>query len=68
VLTLLCTVAFGGPFLVAHLLADALLVTYLVLLVQANQAQQALVPQRRSAPLRSPALGRTEPAARRIAN
>lgn len=58
VLTLLCTVAFGGPFLVLHLLVDALLVAYLVLLNQANAAL-AGATARRSAPgvidLRDPA-------------
>lgn len=39
VLTLLCAVAFGGFFLLLHLVADALLITYVVLLNQAaNQA------------------------------
>lgn len=37
-LTLLCTVAFGGPFLVLHLLADALLVAYVVALARLSQA------------------------------
>jgi hypothetical protein len=32
VLTLLCTIAFGGAFIVVHLLVDALLVAYLYLL------------------------------------
>lgn len=41
VLTLLCTVAFGGAFLFLHLLADGLLIAYVVLLNQANQANQA---------------------------
>lgn len=77
VLTLLCTVAFGGPFLLLHVVADALLVTYLVLLVQAtNQA-----PATRVAPagrrqwddgsqhaLRTATVGRATPASRRIAN
>ena len=38
VLTLICTVAFGGAFLVLHLLADLLLVAYLVALAQVRQA------------------------------
>ena len=41
VLTLLCTVAFGGPFLLLHLVADALLVGYVVLLVRATNAAAA---------------------------
>jgi len=41
VLTLLCTVAFGGAFLWLHLLADVLLVGYVVLLVQATNAAAA---------------------------
>lgn len=81
VLTLLCTVAFGSVFLVLHLLADALLVTYLVLVNQANAAAAA----RAAGPTRSPSLagpawergaeglrtatvGRATPAPRRIAN
>ena len=44
VLTLLCTVAFGGPFLLLHLLADALLVSYVVML---NRTAQAPVRQHR---------------------
>lgn len=79
VLTLLCTVAFGSVFLVLHLLADALLVTYVVLVNQANQAAAARVAapqQRRSAgaawdgdaSLRTATVGRATPSARRIAN
>lgn len=49
VLSLLCTVAFGGAFLFAHLVVDALLVAYLVLLNQANAAL-ASASARRSAP------------------
>jgi hypothetical protein len=62
VLTLLCTVAFGGAFLMLHLLADALLVTYVVLLYQVTNAPAA-APRRadgyavRSA---SPSLGGSE--------
>lgn len=38
VLTLLCTIAFGGAFIWLHLLADVLLVAYVYLLVQAVNA------------------------------
>jgi hypothetical protein len=80
VLTLLCTVAFGGAFLVLHLLADALLVTYLVLVNQANQAStaRAVNPARQSLAgpawergndgLRTATVGRATPATRRVAN
>lgn len=77
VLTLVCTVAFGGTFfLLLHLLADVLLVTYLVLLAQVNQARAvapAAAPRRRAhAPersaLRPATVGRPAPASRRIAN
>jgi hypothetical protein len=44
VLTLLAAVAFRGPFLVLHLLADALLVAYVVMLNQVTQ--QAPAPRR----------------------
>lgn len=78
VLTLLCTVAFGTAFLVLHVIADALLITYLVLVNQANQAAaRAAAPVRqgslagpawdRSADLRTASVGRATPA-RRIAN
>ena len=40
-LTLVCTVAFGGPFLVLHLLADVLLLAYVVALAKVNQAPAA---------------------------
>jgi hypothetical protein len=78
VLTLLCTVAFGSIFLVLHLLADVLLVTYVVLVNQANQAAAARAgsftadPVRRSDPgrgmARTATVGRTTPVPRRIAN
>lgn len=75
VLTLLCTVAFGGVFLVLHLIADVLLVTYLVLLNQVTQAgQAAAVRQSRPAwerghdGLRTATVGRATPAPRRVAN
>ena len=78
VLTLLCTVAFGGVFLILHLLADALLVTYVVLLNQANQAAAARAgsfvadPAPRSdlrqGAARTATVGRTTPVPRRIAN
>jgi hypothetical protein len=79
VLTLLCTIAFGGPFLVLHLIADVLLVTYLVLLNQANQAATARSVRADRSALAAPAwerghdglrtatVGRATPA-RRIAN
>lgn len=38
VLTLLCTVAFGGPFLMLHIVADVLLVAYVVALYQVTNA------------------------------
>ncbi|UDY37858.1 hypothetical protein [Dermatobacter hominis] len=38
VLTLLCSVAFGGPFLLLFLLSAALLVTYVVALYQVTNA------------------------------
>lgn len=48
-LTLVCTVAFGGAFLLLHLLADALLVAYVVLLNRTAQApvrsRQTLAPR-----------------------
>jgi hypothetical protein len=80
VLTLLCTVAFGGVFLVLHLLADALLVAYVVLLNQANQAAAARAGRTERSALAGPAwnnahdglrtatVGRATPAPRRIAN
>lgn len=40
-LTLVCTVAFGGPFLLLHLLADALLLAYVAALAKVNQAPAA---------------------------
>jgi hypothetical protein len=67
VLTLLCTVAFGGLFLVLHIVADILLVTYLVLLAQVNQAAAAPTAAPVSA-LRPATVGRATPAPRRIAN
>lgn len=80
VLTLLCTVAFGGTFfLLLHLLADVLLVAYVVALYQVTQGAPAPAAQRRSRPaasagadvamdLRTAPVGRTTPATRRIAN
>ncbi|MFZ4432089.1 MAG: hypothetical protein ACOYOQ_02715 [Microthrixaceae bacterium] len=52
VLTLLCTVAFGGAFLWLHLLADALLVGYVVLLVRATNTatSRSLAPVVRTTP------------------
>lgn len=80
VLTLVCTVAFGGAFLLLHLVADALLITYVVLLNQANQAATARAAGPSHRPLAAPAwergqdglrtatVGRATPAPRRIAN
>ena len=79
VLTLLCTVAFGGMFFLGlHLLADVLLVTYVVLLAQANAAASVRVaagpaaragrPVADGAALRTASVGRATPAPRRVAN
>ena len=79
VLTLLCTVAFGGMFFLGlHLLADVLLVTYVVLLAQANSAASVRVaagpaaragrPVADGAALRTASVGRATPAPRRVAN
>lgn len=80
VLTLLCTVAFGGAFLLLHLVADALLIAYVVLLNQANQAStvrtgSAARPslggpawERNTDALRTATVSRATPAPRRIAN
>ncbi len=66
VLTLICTVAFGGAFLVLHLLADLILVAYLVALAQVRQAP---VAAGRVAAMGEPApVRRVAPAPRRIAN
>ncbi len=75
VLSLVCTVAFGGVFLYLHLLSAALLVAYVVLLVQVTQAPAT---QRSSASwgpavtstdhLRTATVGQARPAPRRIAN
>jgi hypothetical protein len=76
VLSLVCTVAFGGVFLVPLLLAAGLLVAYVALLAQANQTaprsmgvRDSLVPHS-SLPdgLRTATVGRATPAPRRIAN
>lgn len=65
VLTLLATVAIGGAFLVLHLLVDALLITYLVLLAQvmavvppavARPRPQSLAPLSPLDNLRSPTI------------
>lgn len=72
-LTLLCTVAFGGPFLVIHLICAALLVGYIALLNTANKAAPAhqvapgmgRYPQTPLAPVGNV---RTEPMRRRVAN
>ena len=80
VLTLVCTVAFGGAFLLLHLVADVLLITYVVLLNQTHQAAAAraggtarstLAPaawDRSPDGLRTATVGRATPTARRIAN
>jgi hypothetical protein len=77
VLTLLCTVAFGGAFLWLHLLVDALLVTYVVLLVQTtNAATRGLAPAPRTTvasvrPIDEPGLAITRVTpipSRRVAN
>lgn len=76
VLTLLCTVAFGGAFFLAlHLLADVLLVAYVVALQQVTRSTPAAAPRRAARPLAGdPAADvrtaplRVEESARRIAN
>ncbi len=76
-LSLLCTVAFGGPFLLLLLVSGGLLVTYVVLLAQVTQ--NAPARSRTAPPLASPSplhdglrtatVGRATPSsARRIAN
>ena len=75
-LSLVCTVAFGGAFLYLFLLASALLVAYVVLLVQAGQPTAASrqvtagwgPAGHRSDPWRTATVGHARPAARRIAN
>ncbi len=76
-LSLVCTVAFGGPFLLLLVLSGGLLVTYVVLLAQVTQNAPA---RSRTAPLLAPpsplhdglrtaTVGRATPSsARRIAN
>jgi hypothetical protein len=68
VLTLLGTVAFGGIFLAFHLLADLLLVAYLVALVQVNQQAEVrrAEPRPSHVAVRPATVG--QPVARRIAN
>lgn len=78
VLTLVCTVAFGGVFLALHLLADLLLVAYVVELYRVSQGAPAgRAVERRTLHSRTPllaahvqtsAVGRAMPATRRIAN
>lgn len=69
VLTLLCAVAFGGVFLLAHLVADVLLVAYLVALAQVRRAPAAPVAAGRIAAMSEPSpIHRVAPAPRRIAN
>ena len=74
-LSLVCTVAFGGAFLYLFLVAVGLLVAYVVLLVQAGQPTAASRqvsagwgPVHGSDPLRTATVGHTRPAARSIAN
>ena len=67
-LTLLCTVAFGGAFVYLHLLADLLLVTYVVALARVNQAPVAR-PVMTADRMHAATVRRTVPASsRRIAN
>jgi hypothetical protein len=78
VLTLLCTVAFGGAFIYFHLLADALLVAYVVLLARATQnapAHRAVAQPGRPAQrpahadrMHAATVGQAMPTTRRIAN
>jgi hypothetical protein len=79
VLTLLCTVAFGGAFVLLHLVADVLLVAYVVMLVQVTNAPAAQPRRADGYAVRSAssglagselgAIGRVTPVnARRIAN
>ncbi len=77
-LTLMATVAFGGAFLVLHLLADVLLVTYLVLLAQVmsvvpptvtRSRQESLAPLSPLDNLRTATVGPAVPVeTRQIAN
>lgn len=75
-LSLVCTVAFGGAFLFIFLLAAALLVAYVALLVQAGKPVAAdrsvsagWGPSTRGTdPLRTATVGHARPAGRRIAN
>ena len=69
------TPATARVFLVLHLIADVLLVTYLVLLNQANQAGHAAAArqarpawERGQDDLRTATVGRATPAPRRVAN
>lgn len=72
-LTLLCTVAFGGPFLMLHLVCAGLLVGYIVLLSTAGKTaparqvapSMARYPQTPLAPVGNV---RSEPLRRRVAN
>ena len=76
-LSLLCTVAFGGPFILLLVVTGGLLITYVVMLAQLNQ--NAPARSRTAPPLASPSplhdglrtttVGRATPSApRRIAN
>lgn len=81
VLTLVCTVAFGGAFLYLHLVAAALLVGYVVLLVQVAKSPARPRGDARvrrdvrwdsqgmsSEQFRGVAVSPSRPAARRVAN
>jgi hypothetical protein len=75
VLTLLCTVAFGGPFLLLHIVADILLIAYVALLAQAGKPAEARRPAFGTEQyhvsnhrLSTAPVGRARPTERRIAN
>lgn len=75
VLSLLCSVAFGGPFLVLFLVAALLLVAYVVALYQVTNAVATPTPGRHPAGVRSseriadvPGVRVSPVSARRIAN
>ncbi len=76
VLTLLCAIAFGPAFLVLHIVADVLLVTYLALVAQANKAPAPAARQSLSGGyspmpehgLRTATVSRVTPTGRRVAN
>lgn len=76
VLSLVCTVAFNGVFILPLLVSGVLLVAYVAALAQLNQAPRTAVARtaslapRSSLPdgLRTATVGRATPAPRRIAN